>query len=289
MQRLLNPKLKMKLLFQQSLRSSTRSVGGGRIEAEAVLLSTDAEMVARITVTQDTFLIEKAERESLRSGSLYVSSVGGANLIGKPAYFGVAASLTRAFPDAKDAIERSVFAECIKALIQSECYLFRERGFADKQAYQKNWDISHPNSCRYYSHLDRVSRRWFEYIGDEPRKQNLFNRHKSIAIWQSERGTLEGRGTFLDSFHELGIQAQCEADGTIVGFTGSFLRAPDSICFGTAEMVTSLAGRNLNEFTRKEMNRCAGGPEGCAHLLDLGQDLLATLQKTAKLFDAAKR
>ncbi|MBP2665409.1 MAG: hypothetical protein H6Q76_389 [Firmicutes bacterium] len=278
----------MKLLFQQSLRSSTRSVGDGRIEAEAVLLSTDAEMVARITVTQDTFLIEKAERESLRSGSLYVSSVGGANLIGKPAYFGVAASLTRAFPDAKDAIERSVFAECIKALIQSECYLFRERGFADKQAYQKNWDISHPNSCRYYSHLDLVSRRWFEYIGDEPRKQNLFNRHKSIAIWQSERGTLEGRGTFLDSFHELGIQAQCEADGTIVGFTGSFLRAPDSICFGTAELLTSLSGRNLGEFTRKEMNRCAGGPEGCAHLLDLGQDLLATLQKTAKLFDATK-
>ena len=278
----------MKLLFQQILRSSTRSIGNGRIEAEAVLLSTDAEMVARITVAQDTYLIEKAERESLRSGSLYVSSVGGANLIGKPAFFGVAASLASAFPEAKDAIERGLFSECIKALIQSECYLFRERGFADKQAYQQNWDISHPNSCRYYSHLDLVSRRWFEYIGDEPRKQSLFNRHKTIVICQSEKGGMEGRGTFLDSFHELGVQAQCETDGTIIEFTGDFLRAPDLICFGTAELVTRLSGRNLNEITRKEMNRCAGGPEGCAHLLDLSQDLLASLQNTAKLFDATK-
>lgn len=277
------------MLFQKSLRSSTRSADHGKISAEAVLLSTDAEMVARIVVANDTFVIEKAEWESLRSGSHYLPSAGTASqLIGNQAYFGVAASLARAFPDEKNVAQRTLFSECSKAVIQSECYLYPQRGFADKQAYQADWDVSHPDSCRYYSHLDIVRRRWFGYIGEEPRTGSLFHRHKNVAIWLSDTGMLQSTGSFLDSFHELGIQATCEAEGRIVAMNGSFLRAPDSICFGTAALLASLSGRNIREITRKDMNRSVGGSDGCAHLLDLGQEMLVDLQKVLKLFDGTK-
>lgn len=279
----------MKVLFQKSLRSSTRNIGNGKIEAEAVLLSTDAEVAARIVVANDTFVIEHAEWESLRSGSHYLhcgDSV--AQLTGNQAYFGVAASLARAFPNERNVVQRALFSECIKAVIQSECYCYPQRGFADKQTYQANWDVSHPDSCRYYSHLDLVDRRWFEYIGEEPRTGSLFHRHKNVAIWLSDTGTLQATGSFLDSFHELGIQATCEAEGRIVAMNGSFLRAPDSICFGTVALLASLSGRNIREITRKEMNRSVGGSEGCAHLLDLGQEMLTDLQTMLKLFDGTK-
>ncbi len=269
----------MRLLFQKCLRSSTRSIRNGKISAEAVLLTTDVELVARIVIAQDTFLIEKAEWESLRSGSHYMPNGDTATqLTGSQAYFGVAASLARAFPDEKQRHQRALFAECIKAVIQSECYLFLHRGYADKKTYQEDWDSSHPNSCRYYSHLDLVERRWFGYIGDETRSRSLFHRNKNVAVWLSDAGDLQTTASFLDSFHELGIQAECTADGQILDFNGCFLRAPDSICFGTTDLLAALPGRNIHGITRKELNRCLGGSEGCSHLLDLGQDLLNELK-----------
>lgn len=39
-----------------------------------------------------------------------------------------------------------MFAECVKAVLQSETYLYTQRGFASGQEYQDNWDVSHPDS-----------------------------------------------------------------------------------------------------------------------------------------------
>ena len=258
----------------------------GKIAAEAVLLSTDTEMTARIVAANDTFMIEQAEWESLRSDSHYGPNGGEpTELIGAKAYFGVASSLARAFPGKDAGPQRILFAECIKAVIQSECYLYRQRGFPDKQEYQNDWDATHPNSCRYYSHLDIVARRWFDHIGEEPREGTLFHRHKNIALWRSGLGGLRATASFLDSFHELGIQAECSVNGQVLAFDACFLRAPDSICFGTAALSTIFIGQNIREITRKDLSRQLGGREGCAHLLDLGQGLLIDLQKSINSFD----
>ena len=277
----------MKLLFQKSLRSSARNLGNGKIAAETALLSTDSEMAARIVVAADSFIIEQAEWESLRSGSHYVT-VGHKieALVGVQAYFGVAAALARAFSGQEAGPQRALFAECIKAVIQSECYVYQKRGFSDSKVFQEDWDMNHPNSCRYYSHLDQVARRWFDYIEEEPRTESLFHRHKTISVWISELNVLHTTASFLDSFHELGLQASCDTAGNILAFNGSFLRAPDAICFGTARLPANLIGRNLREISRKELNRELGGSEGCAHLLDLGQELLLDLQKSLNSFDA---
>ena len=276
----------MKLLFQRSLRSCTRSIGEGKITVEAVLLSTDCEIVARLVAAADTFLIEQAEWELLRQGAEY-APCGGAvpALLGVEAYFGVAAALTRAFPDPDQELVREMFAECVKAVLQSETYLYSQRGFANSQAYQDNWDISHPNSCRYYSHLDTVQSRWFDHIGPRPRTKNLFHRHKNVAVWQSAGKLLQATGSFLDSFHEVGIVAECELSGKIKTFAATFMRAPDQICFGTAQLVQDLVGQNIRQLTRREINRCAGGAEGCAHLLDIGRDTVAELHKALKSID----
>jgi hypothetical protein len=276
----------MKLLFQRSLRSCTRSIGEGKIMAEAVLLSTDCEIVARLVAAADTFLIEQAEWELLRQGAEYAPCGGAVPvLLGVEAYFGVAAALTRAFPDPDQELAREMFAECVKAVLQSETYLYSQRGFANSQAYQDNWDISHPNSCRYYSHLDTVQSRWFDHIGPRSRTQNLFHRHKNVAVWQTSGNLLQATGSFLDSFHEVGIAAECDLSGKIKTFAATFMRAPDQICFGTAKLVHDLVGQNIRQLTRREINRCAGGAEGCAHLLDIGRDTVAEVHKALKSID----
>lgn len=280
----------MRLLYQTSLRSGTRNLGDGKIAAEAVLLSTDAEMAARLVVAADSLSIEHAEWESLRSDSHYVSvSESVPSLLGKQAYFGIAPALTQAFPGERRRVPRSLFVECVKAVIQSECYLYRQRGFSGTAEYQAFWDRSHPGSCRYYSHLDRVSRRWFGYIGEEARTGHLFHRNKCVSVWQSASATLQGSGMFQDSFHELGAQAECASDGTIRFLQGNFLRAPDPVCFGTQLLLQSLLPCKLLDLDRKKLQTGLGGPEGCAHLLDLCQDLLLEMQPIFKRFDSDNR
>ena len=280
----------MKLLFQRTLRSCTRHTEQGRITAEAVLLSTDCEIVARLAAAADTFLIEQAEWELLRQGHEYAPYGGTVPaLLGAEAYFGVAPALNRAFPDPAQDFVRELFAECVKAVLQSETYLYTQRGFANGQAYQDNWDVSHPDSCRYYSHLDIVERRWFDHIGPQPRGGNLFHRHKNVAVWQCGEEGLQATGSFLDSFHEVGVLVDCSATGRIGRFDATFMRAPDRICFGTVELVQALVGQNVNELSRRDINRCAGGGEGCAHLLDISRDTLAELRKSLQAIDGLCR
>ncbi len=284
------PKPSMQLLSQRSLCSCTRQTTNGRITAEAVLLSTDCEIVARIAAAADTFIIEQAEWELLRQGAEYAPAGGAVPaLLGVEAYFGVAPALTRAFPNPAQELVRELFAECVKAVLQSETYLYTQRGFASAQAYQDNWDVSHPDSCRYYSHLDIVERRWFDHIGPEPRGGNLFHRHKNVAVWQCGTDGLQATGSFLDSFHEVGIVVDCSAAGRIGRFDATFMRAPDQICFGTSGLVQKLVGQNIKELTRRDINRCAGGGEGCAHLLDISRDTLAELAKSLPAIDGLCR
>jgi hypothetical protein len=276
----------MQLLFQRSLRSNTRISQSDKIVAEAVLLSSDTEMVARLVAAADTFLIEQAKWEILRQGAAYApQSATVPALLGVEAYFGIAPALLRAFPDKSLDVQRDLFVECIKAILQSETYLYTKRGFIDGQAYQDNWDISHPNSCRYYSHLDIVENRWLDHIGLEPRASNIFHRHKNIAVWQISPEIIQATGSFLDSFHEIGVAIACEKTGRIVSFEGKFLRAPDKLCFGTATLGENLVGKNVRELSRGEMNRCVGGAEGCAHLLDIGRDTVSELHNAMNSFD----
>lgn len=61
------PKPSMQLLSQEAC-VLYQTTDKGRITAEAVLLSTDCEIVARIAAAADTFIIEQAVWELLRQG-----------------------------------------------------------------------------------------------------------------------------------------------------------------------------------------------------------------------------
>ena len=268
----------MGLLYQKSIRCSVRRMGDGKCVSESVLLASDAEVTARIAFAEENFRICCAEWESLRTGTLYQQgqiSVDG--LIGTEAYFGVGRVLTKVFPLPEQTGVRALFAECVKGAIQAESYLFKKRGFADFVAYQANWDRTHPNTCCYYSNLDKVERRWHEYIGDAVREKDLFSRHKNIAVWQKENGELQAVGSFLDSFHELGITVEMDKGGRITCFDADFLRAPGRICFGTAQRVQQFVGQSLEQLTRGFIQQSLGGGSGCAHLLDIGQETFGCL------------
>ena len=268
----------MGLLYQKNIRCSVRRQGDGQCVSESVLLATDEEVTARIVFTEKDYLICQAEWEALRTGTLYRqgrNSVAG--LIGAEAYFGVGGVLARTFPDPEQAGVRSLFAECVKGAIQSESYLYKKRGFPDFGAYQEKWDKTHPNTCCYYSNLDKVERRWIEYIGDAVRETDFFSRHKNVAVWRLENGNLRAVGSFLDSFHELGITVELGEGGVITCFDAGFLRAPGRICFGAAQRVQQFVGKNLQQVTRSVVQQGLGGGDGCAHLLDIGQETFGCL------------
>lgn len=273
----------MKLVFQRSLCSSTQLVDSGLLLVEAMLLTSATEMTARMTVAKDSFQIQTATWERLREGDDFSPCGMPVPLLqGTEAYFGAAPALARAFPHPDQETQRELFAECVKAVLQSETYIYRDRGFSDAESYQRQWELEHPNSCRYYSHLDLVKQRWFDHIGPAVREKVLFQRQKKVSVWQSETGQIQMTGAFLDSFHELGCLLQAEANGEIRSVSAGFLRAPDSICFGTSALTDYLVGKNFRELTRRDLNRSLGGAEGCVHLLDLGREMLTELKNFEK-------
>ena len=274
----------MGLLYQKSIRCSVRRQDDGKCVSESVLLATDGEMTARIVFAAEDFRICQAESEVLRTGTCYQAgrqTISG--LIGAEAYFGVSEALKRAFPSSGQTLERSLFAECVKGAIQSETYLYKLRGFPDFTAYQAKWELTHPNSCRYYSNLDTVERHWSEYIGDAVRKTDLFSRHKNVSVWRLENGRLRASGSFLDSFHELGIMVELEAEGIITCFDAGFVRAPGRICFESAKQARPFVGQNIDKLTRSFINQGLGGGAGCAHLLDIAQEAFGCLGQMIRI------
>lgn len=273
----------MELLFQEQTGCNVRWADQTTVKSEVMRLSTSEEMRAQLLVNVDTFHIEKAEWESYRQGTHYKNENRRIQALeGTAAYFGIGPVLARAFPSPNDQSIRSMFAECVKGMIQAETYLYHHRGFADSTAYQKNWDTTHPGTCLYYSNLDSVDRRWFEYIGPEIRTGHLFQRGKSVAVWKDELGGAKVTGSFLDSFHELGLTMDCSPTGSIIACRGNFLRAPGRICFETAAKAASCVGMKLQDTGKTKLAKCLGGAHGCAHLLDLAHDMSAAVVRETK-------
>lgn len=274
----------MELLFQEQTGCNVRWEDRTRVKSEVMRLSTSEEMRTQLIVNVDTFHIEKAEWESYRQGTDYKNETRRIPALeGAVAYFGIGPVLARAFPSPADQAIRSMFAECVKGIIQAETYLYHRRGYADSTAYQKNWDATHPGTCLYYSNLDKVDRRWFDYVGDEIRTGHLFQRGKSVAVWRDEAGGAKVTGSFLDSFHELGLTMECSPSGLITDCKGNFLRAPGRICFETAAKAASCVGMKLQDTGKSRLAKGFGGGSGCAHILDLAHDMTAAAVREMKL------
>ncbi|MDF9407509.1 DUF2889 domain-containing protein [Pelotomaculum isophthalicicum JI] len=260
----------MKILYQSNSFSTVKVNHGDELLVNSSLISTDFEAVGQMVTDLKSFRIKKARWDIYRSPD---GSMNGGKelpeLAGVEAYFSAGGFLRRVVGDEAGGLPRELLAECVKGLIQAETFVFIDRGYPSAKAYEDYWDEIYLNACRYYSNLERIARRWFDYVGYCHRERNLFNRFLCCRVCGLDNGHLTASGSFSDSFHELGVCVDLNDGGTVVDCTGNFLRAPDQVCFENREHVLKLIGKKIARMEKKEIGELVGGPHGCNHLVDI--------------------
>lgn len=242
---------------------------GPKVVAQTVQCGTLTEASARFTVDPQTFVIRAARWEWHRPpDSAAPVSMDVPELEGVEAYFKAGAAAFRAALAGYPPLALDLFTENIRALIQSESFLYAERGYATLDDYVEYWKTFYVNSCRYYSNLDRVSVGWGRYVGRRE-GPNLFNRFESLTR-HSSGDSRTVRATINDSFHEMALKLVLKGEALAVEKAeGRVLRAPDRVCFEAAGLVQGLEGAALGGKSKKEIAPLLGGPQACVHLINL--------------------
>lgn len=263
----------MELIYQKNWFCTVKRIHNGELLAEATVIQTDLEATGMLKVDQSSFEINDARWEIFRSPEgMYNGSNEAPGLKGATAYFNIGREIRKAAGDAAGGLVRDLLLECVKGVIQSETFLFRERGFSTLRAYSEHWRKVQVDTCRLQSNLHRVTKWWDEYVGDLKHGLNLFNRTKSTAVYLLPDNFIVHCG-FSDTYHELGLLSRVDPAGRIQECSSTFLRAPDQVCFECALLPEGLKGLSLTECNRKQLSQIVGGPQGCDHLSDLVEEL----------------
>ncbi len=271
----------MSLLYHSNIFTTVTRSCPGELLARSTLLSTGWEATASINALSATFVITDACWDICRSP-------GGAHNGGRvvPALAGVAAGLgsgpaLRAAARDEGDLPYRLLAECVKGIVQSETYLFRERGYPDAATYEKSWKENYTGSCRRYSDSTHQGRSWYEHVADRAWSDFLFSRVKTATVTAGADGALHIDGSFTDSFHGLGARLSV-LGGVVTAAQGGFLRAPDDICTESAAALAALAGVPLTSLGREQIFRTIGGEQGCVHMADLITHMLQTFAETGR-------
>ncbi len=267
----------MQCLFQRNWHLSVR-LEGDHLLADATYCGTDGEYSARLQVNPNTYTVLGAQWE------VYRTAVGAINKIvalpqlqGLEAYFNSGRAIREALASLPESFAAPLFADAVRAVIQSETFLFRERGYSSTDDYQEYWDKNFCDTCRYYSNLDRVQCQWYEHVGSDSRPGNLFNRMKSQFLYGTGKG-YRLVGHLNDSFHGVASELELAEDGsTVVKARGDLLRAPDIVCHESARYMQELEGKQLGGLKKRDIAELLGSSEGCVHLFEIVSDGMETL------------
>ena len=67
---------------------------------------------------------------------------------------------------------------------------------------------------------------------------------------------------FSDSYHELGMSCTLDLNGNVKECSGSFLRAPDQVCFECAQLPAGLQGKVITDCSTKQLVEIYGWASG---------------------------
>jgi hypothetical protein len=270
----------MRQIYHSNIVTNVSRKGNGKLLAQTILLSGGYEAAARMTVAADSFIISQAAWEIHRSpGGCLNGGKTVPGLAGQEAYFKIGPGL-RAVGQEDGELPRELLADCVKGIIQAETYLFGERGFASTGDYDAFWQANYRDACRRFSSPEGSAQSWFDFIAERQSGGNcLFNRCKTATVHAGSDGTLSASGSFLDSFHELSI-AMNSAAGVITACNAELVRVPHAVCRETAARLAALPGKGLGDITAKVAAECAGGSQGCNHLVDLIYHTVKTLRQS---------
>jgi hypothetical protein len=262
----------MECLFTRNWYTSVRR-RGELLDSETSYVDTKREASARLRVGVADFIIRDAEWEEQRPvvpGARKVQPIH--VLAGKDSYFNSGPALRELAADHDDPLMVPLFAETVKGVIQSETFLWEERGYPSPEKYERYWEEVYQGACRYYSHLDRLTQEWFQHVGETKREGNLFVRFKSQALYSLANGQFLLTGILSDSFHEMSVRFSLNQRMIVEKAEGVLLRVPDPVCKESSDFMKDLVGVELKGISKKEMAGLLGKGQGCVHLIDLAFD-----------------
>lgn len=139
--------------------------------------------------------------------------------------------------------------------ICNSCYAYRDESvalFAQRPVSCFNLDLASP----------------------EPGQHRFFWRTKRLRIAERENGSgFSCRNDMNDTFHQLGVSFDIEADGAISAATSHWQRlAYEGICEDAQTRTPGLIGKKLDKGYARLLAAHVGGRSGCSHLFDLSVD-----------------
>jgi hypothetical protein len=263
----------MSYIYHSSMIINVSRMANRQLKARCTRLSSWEEADGWMLVNNKDLKVIKAAWELYRSPRYEPGFYDLPNVEGLTAYFNSGSKLKQILAESNQELPRELMSECIRGIIQAESFFYLERGFESQDDYTAFWKDIYNNSCIRFSNLKANENTWFEYIGDAPRSQSLFNRCLNVNVYSQEPGFLL-IGTFIDSFHELNVRFGINLEGKIISAVTNFLRTPQEICSKAAEHTTKLIGRSLPQLTKKDIILLVGGAEGCSHLADISYEIV---------------
>lgn len=243
------------------------------VRARTTYLTITMEAAAVLEVDPATLEIKQARWDIYRLEDGRPLTVAIPALAGQTAYFGSGPVLRTALAGFHP-VAAGLFAETVRGVIQSETWLTRERHHGSMEDYDRAWAEAHRGSCRYYSNLDRVTRKWGEHVADQERSDVLFNRFKSAVWHRPPQGDILISAALADSFHDVGLTVRAAPPAfTITEARGTVRRAPDAVCREAGALTAGLIGTSLTRTDKRTVAGILGGPQACVHLIDLTADV----------------
>lgn len=267
----------MKRIHHRHWHTTVHLHGRQNLYGRTTFLSTDMECAASLQVNKFTFQIEKARWSVFRGpgGPCSEDIIG---LRGVESYLGSGESLRRAVLNDYGERALSLIAETVRGIIQAETFIYRERGYKNAGSYDSHWEKMYLNTCRYYSNLDRITRRWEDHVSVQRRDNNLFNRFKEVLVSEGA-DTYQIDAGLSDSFHEAGISLTLDKGGTVRSAEFGLLRGPDPVCREAGGFGQNLLGIRLHANSKKEIAGALGGGQGCVHMIDLCYDTTLVMRE----------
>ena len=144
--------------------------------SDTIFVGRDLEAKATLQVDINSFLINDAVWEIHRAPEGIAAGRGNAVslLSGIEAHIEGKREMKRLMALSEGIVLKYLFTDCVKSLIQAETYVYRERGFADKPAYNRYWDKIEENGCRMNTHPDPSDAVWMDYVPQGRAKQQSF-------------------------------------------------------------------------------------------------------------------
>ncbi len=175
-----------------------------------------------------------------------------------------------------------LFLQAISALVQAETYVYKERGYKNKNEYNLYWDLLEKNNCRYYNDEFYFMRagepKWMDYVENRFEDKILFQRKKTYEINKIlNEPNYKIVALLEDTYHEIIIGLKCDPNYVVLDGAIEFTRAPGKACFTNSENIEYLIGKSLISLTKSDVIKILGGRLGCYHVVEMIAEIIGVI------------